>query len=551
MILSQNAGGVSSYLWKNKKWFTLVELIIVVVIIAILATIAFLTLWNYTSQARDARRFSDKNNIEKALEIYKAKKWEYPDFDLDEKWEKVFWTWAWEKVNTSLSTLPRDPLTNKFYRIELANNLDKIDFVRVVLELETSNNKLSQNNIAHKNQDNKLDEELKNLKNQLKLRVSVLEWIDKTNKTEESINNFNTKVNSWKSLLEKPNVTKEELKNKIKELENLENSLENVDLNEDWNCPKGSYMYGNECLEHTPFRFFEEFNGNNGNISLVFIQEWYNLDWNCDFLYWLRNIYFGFADFTIMTPRGVTFYYLFQNDYRDLAEERLNSFKTKIPDSKNYDIGYFSQYLIHNPNFIFFEKNKKLFEGFDLEKIKKLPYDERIEKMWELEERIDNYILESKQYVNKNINNLSNYDIKISELYFDILEWKDTRNNPIWNYFKIRERIPPKKVIVPKYYFFRKVTSIFWGSYIKPTDHNDGWYCEIDGFIKRWIEEIYLPDSIEEIWDSAFFDTPTLKKIHLPSKLKLKYWNYFWNLPEWETDEKFRRWSKNIQVIWY
>jgi len=66
-------------------------------------------------------------------------------------------------------------LTNKFYRIELANNLDKIDFARVVLELETSNNKLSQNNIAHKNQDNKLDEELKNLKNQLKLRVSVLE----------------------------------------------------------------------------------------------------------------------------------------------------------------------------------------------------------------------------------------------------------------------------------------------------------------------------------------------------------------------------------------
>ena len=541
MILSQNAGGgVSSYLWKNKKWFTLVELIIVVVIIAILATIAFLTLWNYTSQARDARRFSDKNNIEKALEIYKAKKWEYPDFDLDEKWEKVFWTWAWEKVNTSLPTLPRDPLTNKFYRIELANNLDKIDFARVVLELETSNNKLSQNNIAQKNQDNKIDEELKNLKNQLKLRVSVLEWIDKTNRTEESINNFNTKVNSWKSLLEKPNVTKEELKNKIKELENLENSLENVDLNEDWNCPKGSYMYGNECLEYTPFYFFEEITEKNGNISLRFTEQWYNLHGNEDCsIFWLGYIGMALFELSYIAPREFLFSQLFNDEHPDLVKERLNSYKLKLPDS----IEYFLKYLSNNPNFIIKEKNSKIFEGLDLEKIKKLPYYERIEKMWELEERIDNYILELKQYVNKNRNNLSNYDLKISELYFDILEWKDTRNNPIWNDFKIWERIVPKKVIVPKYYFWRKVTSIPW------TYSKVDWYCEMYGFIKRWIEEIYLPDSIEEIWDSAFFDTPTLKKIHLPSKLKSKYWNYFWSFSDW--DEKSSRWSKNIQVIWY
>lgn len=59
---------------KNKSWFTLVELVIVVVILAILATIAFLTLWDYPMQARDVKRLADKNNIEKALEIYKAQK---------------------------------------------------------------------------------------------------------------------------------------------------------------------------------------------------------------------------------------------------------------------------------------------------------------------------------------------------------------------------------------------------------------------------------------------------------------------------------------------
>ena len=89
-------------------------------ILSVLATIAFLTLWDYPMQARDVKRLTDKNNIEKALEIYKAKKWEYPKFD-EEDGRIVFWTGMWEKVNDTLSSLPRDPLTHKLYEVKLKN----------------------------------------------------------------------------------------------------------------------------------------------------------------------------------------------------------------------------------------------------------------------------------------------------------------------------------------------------------------------------------------------------------------------------------------------
>ena len=93
-------GGINSCLSKNKSAFTLVELIIVVTIITILATIAFLSFSKYPWKARDVERLTDKNNIEKALEIYKSQKWEYPKFD-EEDWQKFFWTRTWEKVNNS------------------------------------------------------------------------------------------------------------------------------------------------------------------------------------------------------------------------------------------------------------------------------------------------------------------------------------------------------------------------------------------------------------------------------------------------------------------
>lgn len=100
---------------KDRFAFTLVEMVVVVMIIIILATIAFLRLWNYSSEANVAKRASDKKNIEEVLDIYKLKNGEYPEFD-EENGEKIFWPKAWGKVKTNLPELPIDPITKNIIK---------------------------------------------------------------------------------------------------------------------------------------------------------------------------------------------------------------------------------------------------------------------------------------------------------------------------------------------------------------------------------------------------------------------------------------------------
>ncbi len=57
----------------NKKWFTLVELIIVITILAILATIAFLSFQWYSSEARDSGKMSELSEIVKTIAVNEAK----------------------------------------------------------------------------------------------------------------------------------------------------------------------------------------------------------------------------------------------------------------------------------------------------------------------------------------------------------------------------------------------------------------------------------------------------------------------------------------------
>jgi len=63
---------------KQKKAFTLVELVVVIMILVILIAVAFISFSKSGSDARDAVRTEDLSKIHTALETYNSKVWEYP-----------------------------------------------------------------------------------------------------------------------------------------------------------------------------------------------------------------------------------------------------------------------------------------------------------------------------------------------------------------------------------------------------------------------------------------------------------------------------------------
>lgn len=73
---------------KKKTGFTLIELLVVISIISLLAMIAMTSLNSARRRARDAKRFSDMEQIRLALEIYKEFHGTYPEeTSIDGDWE--------------------------------------------------------------------------------------------------------------------------------------------------------------------------------------------------------------------------------------------------------------------------------------------------------------------------------------------------------------------------------------------------------------------------------------------------------------------------------
>lgn len=79
---------------KKKKWFSLVELIIVITILSILSAIAFISFKNYSWNARDGNRVTTIKNIQNGLELLSVKTGNYLE---PENMVEISWSWFFLK----------------------------------------------------------------------------------------------------------------------------------------------------------------------------------------------------------------------------------------------------------------------------------------------------------------------------------------------------------------------------------------------------------------------------------------------------------------------
>lgn len=61
-----------TYKNRNKKGFTIIELIVVIAIVAILASIVIINVSKYAAKARDMRRLADMHTLATAIKIYQG-----------------------------------------------------------------------------------------------------------------------------------------------------------------------------------------------------------------------------------------------------------------------------------------------------------------------------------------------------------------------------------------------------------------------------------------------------------------------------------------------
>ena len=122
-----------------KKWFTLIELVVVVALVVILSSIAFISYENNIIDSRDATRMSDITNLKIALNTAKQKNWDYPgpssSFNVTNSWVVEVYQWIIDN-NISLNTLqdiPKDPKNSSNYIYSISANKQ---FFQIWLTLE-------------------------------------------------------------------------------------------------------------------------------------------------------------------------------------------------------------------------------------------------------------------------------------------------------------------------------------------------------------------------------------------------------------------------------
>jgi len=109
---------------KNKKGFTLIEMLIVITIIAVLASLILVGMGGARARSRDSRRIADLHNVMNALELYYSLNGTYPirTSNSASAWDEF----AGDLISADIgvSRIPKDPLnTGRYYYRYGANDL--------------------------------------------------------------------------------------------------------------------------------------------------------------------------------------------------------------------------------------------------------------------------------------------------------------------------------------------------------------------------------------------------------------------------------------------
>ncbi|MCX7956064.1 MAG: type II secretion system GspH family protein [Patescibacteria group bacterium] len=115
-----------------KKFFTLIEILVVVTVIALLASVVTVSYVQLNKEGRNNKRKADVEQIRTALEMYKSNNDQYPD-SLSSLVSPVVY----------MSSIPSDPKSSYFYRYSKISNFDYV--IGVYLEGISSSCSISLN----------------------------------------------------------------------------------------------------------------------------------------------------------------------------------------------------------------------------------------------------------------------------------------------------------------------------------------------------------------------------------------------------------------------
>lgn len=123
---------------KNSKWFTIVELIVVVTIISILGAIWFVSYTSYIWDSRDSSRISQVSSMYKALETYRAK-WFLPmpseSVNIYASGTIIWYQWyAWENVLNTIWYQDewKDPKDEEYFTYYLTKDLRRAQIMTLL-----------------------------------------------------------------------------------------------------------------------------------------------------------------------------------------------------------------------------------------------------------------------------------------------------------------------------------------------------------------------------------------------------------------------------------